>query len=487
LIRALALLVWILPLPVLAQVVDTPADPGAAPAGEPRPVLLADVLASVEAHYPLLAAARAERGVAAGKLQSARGSFDTRLVADGDLRPAGFYENYAGGGKLEQLTRLWGLRLFGGYKVGSGTFPSYEGDRQTNRAGEVGGGVELPLLRGRSIDDARAKLRRAELERLQVEPKIALEVIDFFLEATLAYWNWLAAGLEVDVARDLLRVATARQQQLEGRVARGLVPRIDLVDNERLIVDRRIRLRGAERDAEQAAIALSLFLRDGGGEPRLVPSERLPEGFPEEVEPDPGRVEADVTLAREAHPLLASLALERQRMRVELALARNDRLPDVDLLVEASQDYGTAIPGVSSKGSVSPNPRGETEVKARIRFQLPIQQRDARGRITSATARLARLESRQQFERERIEADIRRAMAGLEAAYAQAVAARDNLTLARELQRAEERKLGLGASNLIDVNIREQQAADAGVSLIEAQADYFRALARYQAAVAVGF
>jgi outer membrane protein TolC len=56
--------------------------------------------------------------------------------------------------------------------------------------------------------------------------------------------------------------------------------------------------------------------------------------------------------------------------------------------------------------------------------------------------------------------------------------------LAEKLRRAEERKLSLGLSNLIDVNIRELQAASAAQALIEAQAGYFLALADYEAAAA---
>ena len=61
----------------------------------------------------------------------------------------------------------------------------------------------------------------------------------------------------------------------------------------------------------------------------------------------------------------------------------------------------------------------------------------------------------------------------MEAAYDRTVAARRNRALAERLRLAEERKLSLGTSNLIDVNIRELQAASAALQLIEAQADYF--------------
>ena len=74
-------------------------------------------------------------------------------------------------------------------------------------------------------------------------------------------------------------------------------------------------------------------------------------------------------------------------------------------------------------------------------------------------------------------------MASLEAAYDQSLLARKNFKLSTQLQKGEERKFSLGLSNLIDVNIRELQTADAARALVFAQAAYFRAVARYDAAV----
>ncbi len=483
----LSILLTIVPDGVRA---DTASE--AAPATSPDsadPITLEEVLASVEAHYPLLRIAEAARDVAAGDLQSARGSFDTRLVGEADLRPLGFYENYSGNTGIEQPTQLWGAEFFAGYRIGRGataSFPSYDGGRQTKGNGEWRGGFELPLFRGRAIDEPRAELRRAELALDQVDPEITLQRIDFERQAALSYWSWVASGLGVDVSQRLVDVAAARQSQLEGRVRRGAVPRIDLTDNERLVVDRTISLRGAERDAEQAAISLSLFLRDGAGNPLIPGRDRLPSGFPTEQALGPDQLALDLERAAARHPELRALAFEVDQLDVELALARNDVLPEVDLRVEASQDYGSTTPGLGAEGPLSPDPKGSTELKAQVKLAFPIQRREARGRVVAASAKLQRIEARLRFARDRIEADIRRASAALEAAFAQAQAARRNLELARELQRAEERKLSLGNSNLIDVNIRELQAADAERALISTLADYHKARASYRAAVAVG-
>jgi len=452
---------------------------------EPPPLSLDEVLRSVRNTFPLLDAARSDRSAAEGKLMAARGGFDTRLSADGDLRPAGFYENYAGGLAVEQPTRLWGARFFGAYRVGRGKFPSYEGGRQTNDGGEIGGGFEVPLLRGGPIDEPRAALQNAELDRLRVEPEIELQRVRFLRDASLSYWNWVAAGRGVEVAKRLLSTARARQEQLESRVARGIVPRIELVDNERLIVDRAIRLTASERDAQMATIGLSLFLRTADGQPILVASGRLPPRFPPEEAPDPAAVVSDIELASLEHPRLRALSYQIESADVALRLARNQSLPALDLRLVASNDFGGSVQGISSEGTISPNPRGDTEFKALVRLELPVLRREARGMAQVAEARKRRLEAESRYLRDQIETRIRSAMATLEAAYSLTAGARRNLELASKLESAENRKLSLGTSNLINVNIRELQTAEANLALIEAQAEYFRALADYRAAVAL--
>lgn len=455
-----------------------------APTGPRGPLSLDEVLASVDARFPLNAAAEADRAVRAGEVLAAAGAFDTRLRATGDLQPVGFYENYAGGAALDQPTRLFGLRLFGGYRIGSGDYPSYYGNRLTDDGGEFAAGFELPLLRDRATDEPRTKLRQSKLALEQVTPEIELVRIDAARRAAHAFWIWLAAGRSLEVAEWLLDTAVTRQSQIEGRVARGAEPSIDLVDNERLIVDRRLQLRGAERAFRQASVELSLYLRDESGDPIRIGPDRLPATFPAEGPPDTEQLMEELADALETHPLLRRFALERERLELEAELARNEGLPDVSLRVEGSQDVGTAQPGIDVVGKLSPAPRSEGEVRALVRLELPLLRREARGRLAAVEARLTQLDRRLQFARERIEADVLVAIEALEAAYVQTEQARRNLELAERMRSAEERKLALGSSNLINVNIREVQAATASRGLIDAQAAYFRARADYEAAVA---
>lgn len=448
------------------------------------PLLLAEVLASVDRTYPLLIAVRQELELASGDLLAAQGQFDSRFFARSEASPTGYYDRYTGDLGIEQPTRLWGSRLWAGYRVGRGDFPAELGGVKTNAGGEVRAGLEIPLLKDGSIDAARTNLRASEIRRRSAEPRIELRRLEIVRQASEAYWNWIAMGLNVDVERHLLRAAENRRSQLEGRAARGAIAQIQVVDNERLIVDREIRLLGAERDVREAAVTLGLFWRDENGAMRIPDHDRLPRDFPDESAWNEARVPADIEHASQHHPILRDLAFRRELLLANLSLNRNALLPDLRVGVEGSQDVGRSSAGIDSIGSFSSNPKDDTEVKATMRIEAPALLRSARGRVASNRAELIRLEQETRYARDAIEAEIRRAMAALQAAFDQSRLARRNYELAARLQSGEERKFELGSSNLIDVNIREIQTADAARALVFAQAAYFRSLARYEAAIA---
>lgn len=436
---------------------------------------LVDVLVSVREHYPLLAAVIEEQALADARLLSKQGAFDLRLGAGSKLKPEGFYETYQGDVFVEQPTTLFGADLFGGYRIGSGDFAIWDGGYETNGGGEFRLGFRLPLLRNRAIDSRRAALRKAEIEVDAADPIIRESLIDFSRNASFAYWEWVASGMRVGLAKQLVELAQERQSQLSRRVERGALPTIDLADNERLIVDREVRFIAAERAFEQAAIDLSLFLRDEEGQPLTAGVAMVPVEFPAEERPDSENVDDDIALAHSQQPLLQELAFVEEKAAVDLALAENRMLPDIAISIAGSKDVGDA--------AKNPDDKGPAVLEAAIKFDLPLQRREARGEAAVASARLRQIQSQQKYARDRIAADVKNAMTALRAAYDQVSLARKNLELSQRLRKAEERKLLLGTSNLINVNIRELQAFDAAATLIATQADYFRALANYRAAL----
>ncbi|MEY4828993.1 MAG: hypothetical protein RLZZ562_789 [Planctomycetota bacterium] len=448
-------------------VVDQPPAPSPAIAG---PLSLDTVIESVTSRYPPLLSTLLERDLASGRLTQAMGAFDTTLGAKVGGQVQGYYESTLGQSLLEQPLAT-GDTVYGGYRISDGTLPDYDKNR-TQDNGELVFGGRVPLLRDRSMDRRRAGVRQAEIDVLLADPTIARARIDYVRAATRTYWTWVAAGQRLVVARELLRLATDRVDALRRGVERQFFAPIDIADNERLIAQRRVFVINAERQFQQVALEMSLFLRDTTDQPIVANTERLPTALPE-PEALAGELRDDASTAIRQRPELRRFQLVIDRARTDLELAENQTLPNLDLVVEAAR-------------SLSDGPytdREDMELFIGGELKLPIQRRDALGRREQAIARVAQALIDEKFARERIVNDVTDARSAVRAAFEQISNARRNVELGRELVAAEQRAFELGRSDLLRIQLREVQLADAQVLELDAYLAYRRARADLRAAI----
>lgn len=444
-----------------------------APAGDAASLSLQEVLASATAAYPLLAAAEQRRILAAAELQTAEGSFDTSWKTRASSLAPSYYQHYTVDSIIEQPTTLWGSTFFGGYRWGRGDVPPYYGNLQTARGGEVRAGVAVPLLRNGSTDRRRAAIEQAKLGQKLAQGEIDLVRIEVRRGATYRYWDWVLAGRRRAIAQELLGIAQARDEAVHRRSEVGDVATIDKVDNERAIAERTERVIAADRALEQAAIALSLYLRDAAGRPVRLTAERLPKSLPEPQALAEGPLANQVERAMAVRPELVRLGAQRKQQEVERSWAQNQALPAVDLSLVASRDLGQG------------DSRFErSELAANLIVDVPLQRRVAKGRERAAGAAIARLQAEEQMAKDRIEADVRDSQSALQAAFKRVGLARQQRALAVQLEKAERTRFELGESNLLLVNLREQASADAALAEAEALGASLRSQADYQAALA---
>jgi outer membrane protein TolC len=216
------------------------------------------------------------------------------------------------------------------------------------------------------------------------------------------------------------------------------------------------------------------------GQPTLASLERLPE-FPE-IEPvDIRRFDEALRIAFELRPEPRRLRLQRDRVAIEYELARNHLLPAVNAVVAASQDVG---PGKSTLSG--PNGLDRTNLSAGLAFQLPVQRRDAQGRMLAAQGLMIQLEQQLRQAEDVVRAEVQDTLTALERAYEFYQQAKNRVELARIVARGERELLRQGRSTVLAVTLREQAAFDAEVIEIDAQLNYFRALAAFRAALGIG-
>lgn len=198
------------------------AAPGKAIDAEPHAVQFDEVVSSVYRSYPMLESALLNRNIALGQQVGARGAFDLKLKGASENGPQGFYQTYRQSIGVVQPT-YGGGEVFAGYRIGRGDFQPWYLERQTNGGGEFKAGVLLPLARNRDIDTRRAELWKAGYGRNLAEPDIQAQLISFVLDASYAYWDWVAAGENHHIAKRIYALADERTDRIEEQVKAGFL------------------------------------------------------------------------------------------------------------------------------------------------------------------------------------------------------------------------------------------------------------------------
>ena len=149
------------------------------------------------------------------------------------------------------------------------------------------------------------------------------------------------------------------------------------------------------------------------------------------------------------------------------------RSPALNVVMEASKDVGAAA---SSKGDKTP-----FELEAGLLFDVPLQRRKADGKIREAEGKLNQIAAKRRFTENKVTIQVQDAMSALVNAHERLGRAQENHRLARQLEKAERDRFEAQDSDLLRVAIQETAEIEAALSVVEAQAELYKAEAAYRA------
>ncbi len=432
------------------------------------------IIATTLKYHPALKGEREERVAADAEVLSSQGAFDPSIKGEALSFVTGGYTGQYGSTFVEKPLQFYGSRVFAGYRVGGGEFPIYDNYYQeTLSGGETQFGFEVPLLRDGPTDKRRTEIGKSESGQRIADALIEQKKIELARAAGLTYWDWTASRNKAQVYKKLLAVAQERDKQISERVKRGDLPDFDRVDNQRAVLQRQAQLLQAERAVRNSEYALALFYRDSRGQPRSVENQKSLDRIPIPPIVPQLSVQSQVEEATAARPEFKNLQAQHEQNSLELKLARNQRMPRLDVRVLSSNDYGTGDPTLEP-----------AEVRAGLRLEIPLATRTQDGKIDYFEAKQRKIGFTQEFLRDRIRADVQDALNALEIAKQRVEVVSSEVKAAKDLARGELKRFELGDSNLIFVNLREQNAADAEVREIEALQDYQKAYVIFEATLA---
>lgn len=439
----------------------------------PVPFTLEEVHSWIDRSHPLLKGAGAEKTIARGKLLKALGAFDPVLVNDMELErfisssnPEKGTQTVGYNDTLFEARHPWGVRGSVGYRraIGEARIPDLAfGENQQL----VVGGF-LPLLRGLLVNSERAELQRSELAAPLADIKIAQTRQDLFLAAAHQFWEWVAAAKMLEVEQQALAVAEERHRQMDERAKAGAIAPIDVVEAAQEVHRRREVVIAARRRLEQEQFKLSLFLWENGA-PTTPPLERVPEFPAVSWVPNLEEIRWHKLAAVKERPEVKELEVEAKINHIDLALAKNNLLPNLDLEAAPARAPEKFVLGLGYRFGVE------------LRF--PIFQRRGRGEVLQAQGQAARLVMAKAFRENQVVVDVDNALSAIERAKERIEEASQALRLAEIVEEGERYRFGLGASTVLFVNLRERNTVEAKRQVIVARAEFQKAVASYQWAI----
>ncbi len=354
--------------------------------------------------------------------------------------------------------------------------------------------LQVPLLRGLFWSPEWTLVRTSRIGVGVAADQFASRLMDVVRQTEDAYWGLTATRDATRVARQSLETAQALLEQTKAQYEVGVVSKVEVVQAEAGVADREFRLitaQAVERNQQDALIDLVLG-------PYLGPRSELPL----ELVDEPGTIEVrevDPEVAAEKafslRPELSQLQKQIEQQQLQLKLASNQRLPQLDL--QAS--YGNTglsgnvspdcnpFPGSPVCQSGAPTEFGDanndffTEDAAKnwtVRgvLSMPIGNLGARGRYDRTQFELRRTQTQLHRLQQSIVTDVRRAARNLAAAVEGIEAAERGVDAAQEQLRAERVRLEYGESTPFDVLLREDDLVTAENQLIVAQQAYQNAI-----------
>lgn len=415
-------------------------------------------LASVEAAHPSLRAAQYEPELAEAEIRSALGRFDPDLKVYYEYKDKDGSDKFnVFDGSLElPLDIMFSPRLKATYQRGQGT--SINPETLTASAGEASVGVNLPLFQGIFTDARRNQLRKAMIRPDVARAQYRIDRNQLLRSAAMAYWDWSEAWSMVRVADTILTLAEQRFSQVVARVKAGEQPAIDSVEIAQEVLRRRGERIRALRLAEQAEVALGVFVWTNDLTPRTI--DGRPEPLPQALDTSVVSLAAQQE-ARQSRPEIARLDAIQRTARLDSALADEFLRP----MVEAS----------AALTSYDVSSITKTDYKVGLRISQPLLFRSAAAGAEVAQINVQRADLSRLLVERTVEADAAAAVVAVQRSSERLDVASQEVELAQTMVEAERRRFIAGESNLLNLNLRERFLAEALLRQVSAQADLARA------------
>lgn len=323
------------------------------------------------------------------------------------------------------------------------------------------------LLRGAGTRVNTSSILIATYSKDSTDAATKLDAIDILANVDVAYWLLFAARKRLDVTREQYKLAQDQLKHAKLKVEAGAAPKIEIVGAEaglasRLgdVISAETAVRDRERDLKRIMNRQDMPLKSDTG--IVTTTEPNPLGLDLDAE-------ALVAAALENRMDVVRLRFELAINDIEIELAQNDTLPQLDL----SYTYGAGGSAGGTRESFE-NIFGDASEDHAVGLtaRVPLGNRVARAAVRRA--RLAKMRS--ELSRERLEQRIRQevyeAVDALGQNWRRILAAEQDVAAAYRDYQVEQSQFQLGRRRSTDVLLAASRLAVAQLGRISAFVNY---------------
>ncbi|MDE2482484.1 MAG: TolC family protein [bacterium] len=473
-------------------------------------IALPDAIGMALMKNPDLAVAAANAKIASYQIRAARGAYDVRFMIEPSIKHAkSAPENafFAGPnfGPVEQNIQNLKAGVSGQLPLGTQYSVSLAQTRVDDNTvvnafdpyylASLDLSVTQPLLKNAGINQSKLQLELARIGDSASRAGALAAASTTIANVENVYWDLVAAWRNAAIQEAALRNTIAQQNSNVRLAKKGAAAPIDAVESSTQVAVYQDNVFSALQTVSELQNQLKSLIVDDPADPiwraNLMPTS------PVQQLPAAPHLSDELTLAMQHRPELAQAQAAQAQANADLAFAKNQMLPQVDLQLQYQGNgfAGNALPPLAAFGAqVPPGYLGGTygnaygnlgrfpTYSAGVVISTPIGNNTARADLAVAheQQRIAKIQSNGVDER--IVFDVRNAVQGYQSALARLYAARRARENAQAVYASEERKFKNGASTTFLVLQRETElVADEGREL-QAQTDLNKAIVEMQRA-----
>ncbi|WP_296618425.1 TolC family protein [Marivirga sp.] len=417
-----------------------------------------EFLSLVMENHPLIQQAQNLREMGDFAVLAAKGNFDPELFSKNKQKyydQKNYYQYSESGIRLP--TRA-GITIQGGYDWTDGEYLSDESQLPAAGLGYLG--VSVPVLQGLFIDDRRAALQKAFVDRKAFENEAQLLLIDILLEASNYYWQFAKFQYQKRVIEDAIELATDNFENYKTSYEQGDKPAIDTL--EASIQLQNLTIQNQQLEVGLANAKLNLFSFLWGQEQPLEESELKASAINNISQNKIDSLRASLPIFIQEHPAIRESEFKIQRLQIENRLRREKLKPKLNLEYNLLQDPAGNINEI----------RGLDNYKWGLNFSVPLFLRQSRGELKMNEIKLENTN----FELQQKQLSIRNKARQYENTFENIAQQLDTylniVTQYESLLKAELRKFEIGESSIFLINYRQMSLVNARMKYIELQAKY---------------